>query len=203
MRRQQSLVGGGGSSVTCTASPGRAACGCRRSARRCTSNSRARVRVGSTSRRIIWRAGRAAGLAFVGRVEHGALAERRGEDLALGLQRVDLLSISSPRIAEIEKAEREQRQRQHVDREDAAGQRRYGGHRGRQRWTTRRDRPPARRVRRLGGRRRFAQLASRPAARLRRGIVASAVAVSISDAIERFDLREFAIDRLELLAQAA
>src|SRR5271170_261002 len=35
-----------------------------------------------------------------------------------------------------------------------------------------------------------------------RGAVVSAVAVSVADAIEGFDLREFAVDVLELLAQA-
>ena len=91
-------------------------------------------------------------LALVGRVEHRALAERGGEDLALGLQRLDLLADQARLVlAEIEKADGEQRQRQDIDREDAPRQRRQ----------------PASAVRRLLGRRRG--LGPGPARRLSAG----------------------------------
>ena len=65
---------------------------------------------------------------FVGRVEHGALAERGGKNLALGVQRFGLLSDEARfEFAEIEKADREQRQGQDIDGNDPPRQRRHRG----------------------------------------------------------------------------
>ena len=64
-------------------------------------------------------------LAFVGRIEHRALAERGGKDLALGLQRFDLLADEARLVfPEIEKPAGQKRQRQDIDRQDAPRKRR-------------------------------------------------------------------------------
>ena len=63
-------------------------------------------------------------LALVGGIEDGALAERGGEDLALGAQRLDLLADQARfELAEVEKPDRKQRQGQYVDGDDPPGQR--------------------------------------------------------------------------------
>jgi hypothetical protein len=64
-------------------------------------------------------------LALADAVDHRAFAECRGEDLALGLERIELRVDQALLVfAEIEEAEAEQAERQHIDREDAAGERR-------------------------------------------------------------------------------
>ena len=66
-------------------------------------------------------------VALVAVTGDGALAERGGEDLALRPQGFKLAFDQAGLIAaEIEKAADQERQRQHVDREDAARQRREG-----------------------------------------------------------------------------
>jgi len=57
-------------------------------------------------------------------VPDSTLAERRGKDLALRLQRLDLLANEARLVfAKIKKPAREKRQRQYVDGEDPAGER--------------------------------------------------------------------------------
>ena len=66
------------------------------------------------------------GFALIGRFKYRALAERRGEDLALRAQRLDFLADQARfEFAEIEKTDGQQQQRQHIDRDDPPRQRRY------------------------------------------------------------------------------
>ena len=91
-----------------------------------TSNSRARVLVGATSRRIICRArsGKRTSPSSA-EFEYGPFPERGRKDLALGLQRLELLADQAGLVfAEVEKTAGQQRQRQHIDGEDAPSQRR-------------------------------------------------------------------------------
>ncbi len=71
-------------------------------------------------------------LAFVGGVEHRALAQRGGKNLALGAQRLDVLADEGRlEFAEIEKAYRKEREGEDVDGDDPPRQRRHRGQRNR------------------------------------------------------------------------
>ena len=64
------------------------------------------------------------GVAAYSLIEDGTLAKRRGKDLALHLQRFDLLADEASLIlAEVEKPAGEKRQCQYVNSENPAGQR--------------------------------------------------------------------------------